>query len=152
MDISLDEIAGILQLFGGLTRSELEQAMSEVAFRLDESTPPSSWLDDRLATAQTRGIIVRDESKDPALYVPGPAAFPTAPTGSEDLPHILDIDSRSIDREAIAAQLQDEITDEVDPSTADERISTLIDLSYDIETWAGVDAEALRSTLDSCRE
>lgn len=144
-----DEIAGIVDLFGALERSELERAIGEVAFRrgadLDDETR-SALIDDAL---DAYGLVAVDDDER-MLLVPGPAAFPTLPEGGEDLPHIMEIEHRSIDRERIgesAAERLREETQHVSPTDEDRR-ERLLDLSYEIESWAPVSLSGVREQLD----
>ena len=149
MELDIDEIAGILGRFGGLTREELDTALEEVAFRRGEDAPPRSSIETQLTDGEQAGAIVRTEVADATLLVPGPAAFPVEPAGAEDLPHILDITPREIDRRLIASSLIDDIKQEITTAPNQSRRKTLLDLSYDIEAWSGIDAASLREQLDT---
>ncbi|MDL5361939.1 hypothetical protein [Halalkalicoccus sp. NIPERK01] len=124
-----DELAGICDLFGALTREELAWARSELAFRQDEETGPNERIDeaiDAYALVEHEGLILA-----------GPAAFPTLPEGAGDLPHILDVPEREVDREAAGEAVLDSLRAEDDPALARE-------VSYDVEAWAPVDASGVR--------
>jgi hypothetical protein len=86
--------------------------------------------------------------------VVGPSAFPTIPDGTQDLRHILDIESRGIDRErageAAMARLREEAMLAVEMGETAE-IEQLIDVSYDIEAWAPVELAEIRAELDRSR-
>jgi len=146
-----DELAGIVDLFGALRRSELEAAVSELAYRHGEESP-----EERIDDAIEEFVLVRFEG--PAgeeLLAPGPAAFPTLPEGAEDLPHILDVESRSVDRERLGRAAERRLRAEAARAVAGDdadRAAELLDVSYDLESWTPVDLETLRGRLDDARD
>ena len=149
MELSLDEIAGIVDIFGGLTNGELNTAMEEIAFRRDDSPVSQSWLDQKIEQATEEGILVRQESHDPPLLCVGPVAFPVEPDGAEDLPYILDIPERTVDRESLANELLQNMEADISDTMSSNQRTAYIELSYDIETWSGVDTSQLRDALDT---
>ncbi|WP_207590684.1 DUF7109 family protein [Halomontanus rarus] len=168
MNVTADELAGIVDLFGGLTRPELERALSEAAFREDGGSVDDAALEETLDGALESFALVRyersavdgGEAEDetaPDLFVAGPTAFPSTPDAAEDLPHILEIDSRSrtLDRAALGDQAHDRFAraaaTAVDAGD-DDRIAELLDASYDLEAWAPVDLAAERDRLDAALE
>lgn len=123
-----DELAGICDLFGALTREELREARSELAFRQGRDTGPEKRVEEAIvsyALVEFDGVVLA-----------GPAAFPTLPEGAGDLPHILDVPERAVDREALGEAVVERLSTE-DPELARE-------VSYDVEAWAPVDASAVR--------
>jgi hypothetical protein len=163
-----DDLAGVVDLFGWLTRAELSDALSELAFKqraeVDEGAigaaidlavdeyalvpAPADALSgggaDDLANAETEPA---DEST--ALAV-GPAAFPTLPEGAEDLPHILDVPDRGVDREALADAVLERLREEAVKAITEgdaERLETLADVTYDVEAWAPVDVDPVRTRI-----
>ncbi|MCQ4332924.1 hypothetical protein KM295_05310 [Natronomonas sp. F2-12] len=141
-----DEVAGIVDLFGALTHEEAVEALSELAYRRGED-PPSEAIGEAIEAF----ALVEFESGDDRLLAPGPAAFPELPAGSEDLPHILDVGKRSVDRDAIERAAVERLRSEVDRVTADgdgERAAALLEVSYDIEAWNGTDLSAVRDRLE----
>jgi hypothetical protein len=124
-----DELAGICELFGALTREELANARSELAFR--QGREPGS--DERVEKSIAEYALVEYEG----LLVAGPVAFPTLPEEANDLPHILDVPERELDREALGEDVIERLRDEEDCELARE-------ISYDVEAWAPVDASDLR--------
>lgn len=176
-----DDLAGVVDLFGWLTRAELSRALSELAFKqrtaaddeaidaaidvavaeyalvpappaaLSEtgSTPDGVVLPAAVKTTSDDTVEAVETSDSVALAV-GPAAFPSLPPDAEDLPHILDVPERSVDREALAAAVLDRLsTDAVAAIGASdaERLETLADVTYDIEAWAPVDASDIRERI-----
>ncbi|MFT4889704.1 MAG: hypothetical protein ACI9YT_000615 [Halobacteriales archaeon] len=153
MDLDHDDIAGVLDLFGGLTREELDRALEEFAFRAgDQDSPDEYPLDDAL---EEFAVVEFERPDGGTLLVPGPTAFPTVPEHAEDLPRILDVDRRSIDRvalgEAAVERFRAEAAAAVDEGNED-RVSELLDLTYDLEAWAPVDVATLRDRLDAALE
>ncbi len=142
-----DEVAGIVDLFGTLTREETETAIAELAYRRGGEPPEEAIGDALLAFA-----LVGFDRDGERFLAPGPAAFPAFPDGAEDLPHILDIDDRPGNKErlvdAAAARLRTEAVCAVTVSD-DERAAELIDISYDLEAWGGPDLSGLRELLDT---
>jgi CheY-like chemotaxis protein len=140
-----DEIAGIVELFGALTPEETNRALSELAYRHGEE-PPEGVIDDALEAF----ALVEVETDGEQLLAPGPAAFPELPEGSEDLPHILEVDDRSVAREAIERATTERLRSETDRVVAaddGERAAELLEISYDIEAWGQPDLSAVRDRL-----
>jgi hypothetical protein len=148
------ELAGITELFGALTRSELRRAASELCYRrgVDVDDDPLDVAIDRalssFALLAAPGAV--ESAPDGVPLLAGPAAFPTLPDHAEDLPHILDAEERETDREAArnaaVGQLRtaiDATLDDADPSTAER----LLELCYDLETWGAVDLDEECSRL-----
>lgn len=147
MDPSGDELAGVVDLFGALSREELLEALAELAFRRGEPADEdalSAAVDD--AVDRFHLLPVDD------VLVAGPAAFPTLPDGAEDLPHILDADRRTLDRETLGLAVVERLRGEAARAVArgdDDRVRRLMDVSYDVETWAPVDVSDVRDRFDS---
>jgi hypothetical protein len=163
LDVDGDALAGVVDLFGALTRSELERALEELAYKEDVE-PPESGVVDR---AMERYALVTYEPEDGAaegneadgtdageeLLVPGPSAFPSLPPGAEDLPHIMDAPSRSVDREAVGRTVEERVRADVARALASEDgalVERLLDVSYDLDAW-GLDLTDLRERLDDAR-
>lgn len=154
-----DHLAGIVDMFGGLTREELRQAVREVAFRTGTDEPVA---EEDLQTAIDEAIdayrlvtvdpdVLADFDRNDTLLVAGPTAFPEVPEGGQDLPLILDIDRRTVDRETIARAVHRRFRTETARALAagdHRRATTLLDVSYDIESWAPIDLGDVRARLD----
>jgi hypothetical protein len=161
--LSTDELAGVADLFGGLTRPELDAALEELAFRKSVEPPADEAVDGAVREyalveypreADEGDERDGDEDAGP-LLVPGPAAFPTLPDGAADLPHILDISERRIDRERLGRAVEERFRGDVARAVAGEDealIERLLDVSYDLETWGPVELGDLRERLDDARE
>ncbi len=146
-----DELAGVVDLFGALTPSELESALEELAFKQGESVDPdavTAAVDDAVASY----AVVRYRDGDRTLLVPGPAAFPTLPPNAEDLPHILDVPDREVDHEAAGTAVADRLrADAAAAVDAGETatIRRLLDVTYDVEVWSDtVAVDDIRDRLD----
>ncbi|MFB6252204.1 MAG: hypothetical protein ABEI27_11075 [Halobellus sp.] len=168
-----DGLAGIVDLFGALTPAELEQALSELAFKrgtdLDESAVATaideavrSYALVRYATGAADsengagGTADDDAPGDQTLLAPGPAAFPTLPPNAEDLPRILDVDPRDVNRdtaaEALAERFRADAARAVSAGDGAE-IRRLLDLTYDVAVWAeSIDVDDVRDRLDAALE
>ena len=149
MEFSSDELAGVVDLFGGLTRAELGEALAELAFKAGEEYDPdrfSGTIDDAI---ESYHLIPVGEG-EPVL-VAGPVAFPDQPEGSRDLPHILGVESRNIARgtagEQAVARFREEAQSAIERDRYD-RIERLLDVSYELEAWASVDVSETRERLD----
>ncbi len=165
MDATADELAGVVDLFGGLTRAELERALSEAAFRADGQSVDEDALSDAIDAALDSFALVRCEraladggtstDAEEPLFVAGPTAFPSVPAHAEDVPHILDIEPRRLDREAVGDRARDRFVEAVETAVEsgdDDRITHLIDVSYDIEAWAPIELREERQRLEACLE
>ncbi|ELZ35508.1 DUF7109 family protein [Halorubrum tebenquichense] len=159
-----DDLAGVVDLFGWLTRGELSEALSELAFKrraeVDEAAIDAAIdlavAEYALVPAPEDAISGGDEggeaeaAADGSALAVGPAAFPTLPEGAEDLPHILDVPDRSVDREALADAVLDRLREEAVEAIGDgdaDRLETLADVTYDVEAWAPVDVEPVRTRI-----
>jgi hypothetical protein len=165
MNATADELAGVVDLFGGLTRPELERALEEAAFRADGGDVDSDALETGIDGALESFALVSYDASEPSapdgtepgepLLVAGPTAFPTVPDGAEDVPHILDVEPRRPDREALGETVRAEFVAAADAAVDDgddDRIETLLDVSYDVETWAPVDLADERARLEAALE
>ncbi|WP_246998968.1 DUF7109 family protein [Halosolutus gelatinilyticus] len=162
MDATADELAGVVDLFGGLTRAELERALAEAAFRADGRSVDEAALAETIDSALASFALVRydraDEGADgdaESLFIAGPTAFPTLPEHAEDLPHILDVDPRRPDREALGETVCERFAGAADAAIEagdDDRIHRLIDVSYDVDAWAPVDVTDDRRRLEAALE
>jgi hypothetical protein len=174
--VDADDLAGVVDLFGALTRAELDRALDELAFkrRVD---PPEGVVDDAVASYH---LVDHD-----GLLVAGPTAFPTLPEGAADLPHILDVDREAPPTEAVAETVERRFRAEAartlaggsadvdagdgdDTADADEGngadvtggargpaadpVERLVDVSYDLEAWGPVDVGGVRRRLDDARD
>ncbi|PGF15445.1 hypothetical protein CP556_04410 [Natrinema sp. CBA1119] len=165
MDATADELAGVVDLFGGLTREELERALAEAAYRADGQAVDDGALETAIDEALESFALVRydlagrDETSttadDEALLVPGPTAFPTVPEHAEDLPHILDVERRRPAREPLGEAARERFVAAADEAVTKgdaARLRTLLDVSYDIEAWAPVDLADERTRLEDTLE
>jgi hypothetical protein len=158
MSTTHDEVAGVVDLFGALTRSELTRALDELAFKQGEEVNETA-LESAIETTVEAYALVEyepatatdEDATSGTLLTVGPTAFPTLPSNAEDLPHILGYERRSVDRQRLADQVRERLTAEaetaVDAEDA-ERATELVDVSYDIETWTTVETADVRSLLE----
>lgn len=163
MDATADELAGVVDLFGGLTRTELDRALSEAAFRADGQSVNETALEETIDGALASFALVRSPPtavtapSEPTapLLVAGPTAFPTVPDHAEDVPHILDVERRELDRTALGESARERFADAVEEATEssdEERLSHLLDVSYDLEAWAPLDLAPARRTISEALE
>ncbi|MEF8791349.1 MAG: hypothetical protein V5A61_14585 [Haloarculaceae archaeon] len=156
LDVDGDDLAGVVDLFGALTREELRRALEELAYKHGTDPPDSEVLDravERYALVSYRSDG-GDDGASEELLVPGPSAFPSLPPGAEDLPHIMDVPSRSVDREAVGRAVEERFRADVARALAggDEGlVGRLLDVSYELDAW-GLDLASLRERLDDARE
>ncbi|PSP66127.1 hypothetical protein BRC85_12090 [Halobacteriales archaeon QS_1_69_70] len=147
-----DELAGIVDLFGALRRPELSTAVSELAYR--RGAEPTD-VDAAVEAACSAFVLVAVPGEEGELLAVGPTAFPTLPDGAEDLPHILDVEPRSVDRERVGRTAEERLRGEAARAVAAgdaDRIATLRDVTYDLEAWAPVALDTLRERLDAAAE
>ncbi|WP_137283596.1 DUF7109 family protein [Halorussus salinisoli] len=161
-----DELAGVVDLFGGLARDELEQALVELAFKQGKQVEREAFTAEieraveayyLVETEYETGDDEGDDSEDgtETVLVAGPAAFPTVPENGEDLPHILDVPDRELDREGLGEAVAERLHEEsrtVAAAGDAERAEELLDVSYDLEAWAPVETDDVRETLDRAFE
>jgi len=156
MDVSADEIAGVVDLFGGLTRSELGRGLAELAFKQGEECVPEAFDEEIDAALSTYHLVAVDlEEPSDSLLVVGPVAFPELPPGATDLPHILDVDERAVDRETAATATQRRFEREAATAidTEDQaKMAALLDASYELEAWGALDLSQARARLDDAIE
>jgi len=159
MSDTKDELAGVVDLFGGLTREELEQALVELAFKQGKEVEREAFAAEIEVAVEDYHLVEADwdgEDHDAeTLLVSGPAAFPTVPENGEDLPHILDVPDRELDREGLGESVAERLHEEARTIAAAgdvERAQELLDVSYDLEAWAPVEADRVRETLDRAFE
>ena len=155
MEPTPDELAGVVDLVGGLTRAELGRACAELAFKRGERAEQSAFedaIDDAVASYHLVAVPDHGAAPDASLLVPGPTAFPELPEGADDIPHILGLEWRSVSRETVVEAVEERFReDTVLAITADdpERLDALLDVSYDLEAWGPVDIGNARERLDS---
>lgn len=160
MDVSADEIAGVVDIFTAVTRAELGRGLSELAFKRGENCDPDAFeseIDAALSTyhlvaveAKEAGIDVED-----AVLVAGPVAFPELPSGATDLPHILDVGERTIERATAAEAAKRRFEREAATAVNDDdgtMVAALLDASYELEAWGNVDLAGVRSRLEAATE
>jgi hypothetical protein len=158
MEPTGDELAGVADLFGGLTRAELGQALVELAFRGGEDRDPADFDDDIDAAldgyylvAVERETAASDDAANESLLVAGPVAFPELPDEAMDLPHIMDIDERYVDRERVGESAEARFRGDTARAVAaddEARMRELLDVSYELEAWAPVELGEARARLD----
>ncbi len=147
MTLSPDAVAGVVDLFGELSPAELARAREELGYRLGEEIPET----DVRAAVRAYTLVPYEREGDRRLAV-GPTAFPVIPDGGEDLPHILDIESRAPARDALVAAALERFREESLLALrvgGGEECERLVDVSYDIEAWADVSLPAIRERLDA---
>lgn len=150
MDLSADELAGVVDLFDALSRAELCRGCVELAFKRGEETEQTAFEDDIDAAVDSYHLVAIEDA-DTTLLAVGPTAFPSLPDGAGDLPHILDVPERSLSRErvveAVERQFRADAAAAIDAGDH-ERIAALLDVSYDLDAWGAVDLGAARDRLD----
>jgi hypothetical protein len=165
MKVTADELAGVVDQFGALTRAELQDAAAELAFKADGDFEPEAFAADVDDALHSYHLLAVDSDavegtdaatdEDATWLVPGPIAFPTLPAGAADLPHIMDLDARSVDREAAGRAAEAQFRTDAAAAAEggdDDRIAALLDVSYELEAWGPVDLAAARDHLDAATE
>lgn len=160
MDLESDELAGVVDLFGALTRGELERALAELAFKREGEFDPDGFAGEIDAALESYHLLAVDEAAvgtatgDGAAewLVVGPVAFPELPEGAEDLPHVMDVGKRDVTREAVGRAAEKRFRADAAAAVGagdDDRIAELLDVSYELEAWAPVDLSVARQRLDA---
>jgi hypothetical protein len=162
MDVSADELAGVVDLFGALTRAELGHGLAELAFKQGEDCDPAAFDDDIDAALSTYQLVAVEadepddtDTTDEPLLVAGPVAFPELPPGATDLPHILDVENRDVDRDTAAEAAKGRFEREAATAVNEDdqgMIAALLDASYELEAWGGIDLAEARARLDDASE
>ena len=154
MELTPDELAGVVDVVAPVTRAELVQACGELAFKrgadIDEDAYEAA-IEAALSTYHLVVVADHDTGTDDPLVVVGPAAFPALPEGAEDLPHILDVPDRDPASEAVAAAAERRFREDAAEAVREgdgDRIQALLDVSYDLEAWGPVDLVSARGHLD----
>ncbi|MFW5965140.1 MAG: DUF7109 family protein [Halodesulfurarchaeum sp.] len=146
MDLTGDDLAGILQEFGGLSPAELRQAIAETTFRAGEELP-EEHIEAAVSAAIEEFSILPVAVEKRELLVAGPRAFPDPPEAAADLRHILEVSPREIPEAAREAALRERLENELTLSPGPERASELIEMTYDAEAWLAIDLSEVRSRL-----
>ncbi|WP_049982922.1 hypothetical protein [Halorubrum sp. BV1] len=105
---------------------------------------------DAVASPDANDAATTGDSSDRVALAVGPAAFPSLPPDAEDLPHILDVPERSVDREALSTAVLDRLSADAVAAIKNgdvDRLETLADVTYDVEAWAPVDAGDIRERI-----
>lgn len=161
MSATHDELAGVVDLFGALTPDELTAALAELAFKdgrdVDETALENAVADavEAYVLLPVPGDAVEGYAGEADPLVPGPAAFPTLPDHAEDLPHIMDVPERRLDREAAVTQVERRLREDAVDAIGGEdpdRLALLLDVTYDVETWGPVELGELRDRLADARD
>ena len=153
MDPSPDEVAGVVDLFGALTAAEIERAFTDIAARRGTAVDEDR-LRERIESAETEYYLVRLADDGSDRYVPGPAALPTLPEHGEDLPHIMDVEPRTVDRSTIGRAVEERLRADAASAVAEadiERMTMLLDVAYEVDVW-GVDTSEIRDRLTAAME
>ncbi len=145
-----DELAGVVDLFGALTRAELARALAELAFKQGKEVDESAF-ESVIADAVDDYYLVEGNYDGESVLASGPVAFPAVPENGEDLPHIMDVPDRGVDRTALAERTRTRLREEAETVAEagdEERAGYLLDVSYDLEAWGPVETDEVRERLD----
>ena len=153
MDLTPDEIAGVVDIFGALPPATLRQALAELAYKRGLDRDPASFSDTIAAAVESYHLLEIDDEEP--LVVVGPMAFPTYPENARDLPHILPAEERTIERERLARAAERRFRTDAGKAVRagdSDRIEQLRDVSYEVESWGPVDLAETRDRLDDALE
>ena len=145
---TLDELVGAVDLFGGLSREVLVGGFQYIGARMGDDVD-IKVLNLRIDEAIEKYYLV--EVADRGLLVAGPSALPELPEGGEDLPHLILVGEREINREEVEKSVVKKIDKEIEIAISEKdrsRIESLLDVCYDFEIWAEVDAGGIRKKLE----
>lgn len=167
MQPSPDGLAGTVDLFGGLTREELAGALRDLAARSgdDDAADLEAAVDEALERYYLLEVeagdgvevaggdeagVAGDDFRGGPLLVAGPAALPTLPPGADDLPHLLDLEPRAVDRERVARAAEGRLRADAAAAIASgdaDRAELLLDACYEVEAWGLVDLDDAKAGL-----
>lgn len=153
MDPSADELAGIADLFGGLSLDEFERAFENIAARQGEPFDAEELAAEVRAATDDFFLVELDRDAGP-IYAPGPAALPRLPDHGDDLPHMMDLEPRSIDRAAVGRAVEERLRSAAAAAVSAgdrDRMLKLLDVAYEVDAW-GVDTTELRDRLSAAIE
>ena len=148
MDPTLDELAGAVDLFEGLSREELISGFGDISARMGDYVNVET-LSLRIDEAIEKYYLV--EIVDRGLLVVGPSALPELPEGGEDLPHLILVGEREINREEVEKSVVERVSKEIEIviSKKDrDQMERLLDVCYDLEIWGEIDVEGIRKKLE----
>ena len=148
MDPTLDELAGAIDLFGGLSREELVRGFEDISARMGDHID-IEVLNLRIDEAIEKYYLVEMVSRE--LLVVGPAALPELPEGGEDLPHLILVGKREIDMGEVEKSVRERIGREVEIVISKKdrnQMESLLDVCYDLEMWVGMNVEDIRKKLE----
>jgi len=154
MELTPDELAGVVDVVGPVTREELVRACGELAFKRGDDVDSEAFeaaIDTALSSYHLVAVADHDTGVGAPLLVVGPAAFPAIVEGAEDLPHILDVPERAPSTESVAAAAEQRFREDAAEAVRagdDDRIAELLDVSYDLEAWGPVELSTARGHLD----
>jgi len=159
MALDPDELAGVCDLFGGLTRDELARAVEELAFRRGDEFDADAHdaaVADAIAAFVLLELAPGSDADDAAadddapLVVPGPRAFPRTPDGGADLPHIFDVSRRDVPGDAVESAVRARLAAAVNDLDEDdaERASVLLDVTYDAAALTGGEFGDVRDAIE----
>lgn len=150
MEITPDELAGIVDLFGGLSEAELLTALEDLAARTGESYDPEQWTR-AVDEALDDYYLVRVPCDQRAIIVPGPVSLPALPEHGDDLPHILDVDRRRPDPSVIGRSVEKRLRGDAARAINEQDrhlAERLLDICYEVDTWGSVDTTEIRTALN----
>lgn len=153
-DPTADQLAGVVDLFGALTRRELAEALAELVYKRGGDHDPAAFETDIDAAVQSYHLVSlgEPEVKQAEVLVVGPVAFPELPEHGTDLPHIMDVPDRTIDEKAAARAAEERFRRDAAAAieaAEEERVTELLDASYELEAWGPVDLAEARARLDA---
>ena len=154
MELTPDELAGVVDVVGPVTREELVRACGELAFKRGADVDSEAFEAAIEAARSSYHLVTvadHEAAADEPLVVVGPAAFPDIVDGTADLPHILDVPERDPARETVAAAAERRFREDAAEAVRagdDDRIQALLDVSYDLEAWGPVELASARGLLD----
>jgi hypothetical protein len=146
---SHDELAGVVDLFGGLTHDELVQAFRDLAARREGDFEPRR-ISESIEEARCKYYLVEFDHDGATLLVAGPTALPTLPAGGEDLPYLLSSEPRVVPRDTLARLVEERLRGEAARAVAaddGDRMNDLLDICYDADAWAPIDTSDIRERL-----
>ncbi|MBU2617954.1 MAG: hypothetical protein KKI07_04680 [Euryarchaeota archaeon] len=161
--ITIEELAGVVEVLGFTNEDELYAIFKELAFLREHKAPPKNKIRELIKRAMKEHWI---EVVHGTEFIVGPCAFPEVPDGLSEIIDVLEIDAnRKIDWSEVAsaktAELKSEITalskriaalrrkraSKKRITELENEYQRLLELYYDFEFWLPCDLSRVREAL-----
>ena len=156
--LTLDELAGIVEVMVVLSEEEIMEIAHELAFIRDETSPELEDLKHLITSALTIHWLesipktaLCNSLEGSKFYIAGPASFGTVPSGLSESMEIIELDGcRSFDWELVSSRIITNMSNQIERleamvediatgtlvfEIAEAKYSELFTLYYDYDFW-----------------